>query len=297
MTELTKFIISICGLLYKSNSLNKTLNMLYDGIFENLSDTLKLSVPAVLYTIQNNLLYVALSNLDAATFQVTYQLKILTTALFSVLLLNRKLNSLKWASLVILMFAVALVQWPSGDSARDEDPGEQSSSPVIGVGAILLACVSSGFSGVYIEKILKQSQTSMWIRNIQLSLMSLFIGLFGVFLSDWSAVSERGFFYGYSSVVVTVVILQAVGGLIVAAVMKYADNILKGFATSLSIVLSSFVSYFFLSDFHPTWFFVMGATFVLLATFLYGKPQPRTDTSPMADQTGHVVKTNVVKIS
>lgn len=46
---------------------------------------------------------------------------------------------------------------------------------------------------------------------------------------------------------------QAVGGLIVAAVMKYADNILKGFATSLSIVLSSFVSYFFLSDFHPTW--------------------------------------------
>lgn len=40
------------------------------------------------------------------------------------------------------------------------------------------------------------------------ALMSLFIGLFGVFLSDWSAVSERGFFYGYSSVVVTVVILQ-----------------------------------------------------------------------------------------
>ncbi len=70
MTELTKFIISICALLYKSNSLTKTLKMIYEGIFENLSDTIKLSVPAVLYTIQNNLLYVALSNLDAATFQV-----------------------------------------------------------------------------------------------------------------------------------------------------------------------------------------------------------------------------------
>ncbi len=46
--------------------------------------------------------------------------------------------------------------------------------------------------------------------------------------------------------------VQAVGGLIVALVMKYADNILKGFATSLSIVLSSVVSYFFLSDFHPS---------------------------------------------
>ena len=34
-------------------------------------ETLKLAVPSGLYTIQNNLLYVALSNLDAATYQVS----------------------------------------------------------------------------------------------------------------------------------------------------------------------------------------------------------------------------------
>ena len=42
--------------------------------------------------------------------QVTYQLKILTTALFSVVLLGKKLNRIKWLSLVILMFGVTLVQ-------------------------------------------------------------------------------------------------------------------------------------------------------------------------------------------
>ena len=45
---------------------------------------------------------------------------------------------------------------------------------------------------------------------------------------------------------------KALGGIIVAAVMKYADNILKGFAAALSIVLSSVISYFILNDFNPS---------------------------------------------
>ena len=42
--------------------------------------------------------------------QVTYQLKILTTALFSALMLKKSLSRVQWGSLVILMVAVALVQ-------------------------------------------------------------------------------------------------------------------------------------------------------------------------------------------
>ena len=51
---------------------------------------------------------------------------------------------------------------------------------------------------------------------------------------------------------------QAVGGLTVAIVVKYADNILKGFAASFSIV-TSFVLCVFIFDFKPTLGFIVGA--------------------------------------
>ena len=40
-------------------------------VFGNPLDMLKLLVPSICYTIQNNVLYVAIGNLDAAVFQVT----------------------------------------------------------------------------------------------------------------------------------------------------------------------------------------------------------------------------------
>ena len=42
--------------------------------------------------------------------QITYQLKILTTALFSVLMLGKFIDRSKWFSLVLLTVGVALVQ-------------------------------------------------------------------------------------------------------------------------------------------------------------------------------------------
>lgn len=38
----------------------------------------------------------------------------------------------------------------------------------IGLGAVLASTLTSGFAGVYFEKILKTGPTSVWIRNIQL---------------------------------------------------------------------------------------------------------------------------------
>ena len=46
---------------------------------------------------------------------------------------------------------------------------------IIGLLAVLCACCSSGFSGVYFEKILKGSKQSLWIRNVQLGMNAIVI--------------------------------------------------------------------------------------------------------------------------
>ncbi|GJJ68081.1 solute carrier family 35 (UDP-sugar transporter), member A1/2/3 [Entomortierella parvispora] len=262
-------------------------------------DAWKLAIPAMLYAIQNNLQYVASHALDPSTFQVTYQLKILTTALFSVMLLNRSLPALKWMSLVMLTAGIALVsveesnnRHGSKQSTADQGadgaltgllqeeqrkaaiasaPSNDRPEVFVGLLAVLVACLLSGLAGVYFEKILKNTQASIWLRNIQLSFFSLPFSLLAVYLKDGEGVTEQGFFAGYDMLVIAAIACQSAGGLIVAVVVKYADNILKGFATSISIVISAIASVALFGSKIGS-IFLLGTTLVLGATYLYSLP-------------------------
>jgi UDP-sugar transporter A1/2/3 len=60
----------------------------------------------------------------------------------------------------------------------------------------------------------------------------------------------------------------------VAVVVKYADNVLKGFATSLSILISSLVSWYMFHDLTVNVGFLAGAVIVLAAVYWYGYTPP-----------------------
>ena len=296
LNEVLKLGICLTIALY---DISRTLtpSMPATALFSSLTtavftgDSWKLAIPAALYTLQNSLQYIAISNLDAATMQVTYQFKILPTALFSVIILHRSLSGRKWAALGLLMLGVAIVQIPTADSAdtfslRDaharlyfprsvedirrlsgtgstplykrsatyegieEDflAQQPSVNRLIGLLAALAACTVSALASVYFEKILKESTASIsiWVRNVQLSFYSLFPALFiGVIFVDGEEISKSSFFVGYNAIVWIAIVCQALGGILVALCVHFADNIAKSFATSISILISLCASIWF----------------------------------------------------
>lgn len=192
------------------------------------------------------------------------------------IILRKKLLPTQWGALVILVAGIAFVQTAQPSKSAVQDPNAPEQNRLIGFAAALGACVLSGFAGIYFEKMLKGADISVWMRNVQLSLLSLPFGLITCFVNDYSSISNKGFFIGYDLFVWYLVVLQAGGGLIVAMVVKYADNILKGFATSLAIVISCVAS-IYLFNFDITLQFAFGAALVIVSIFMYGH-QPKVIT-------------------
>jgi drug/metabolite transporter (DMT)-like permease len=160
--EVMKLVICVAVVVYQTPS--DVLGELYHHTVGSPAEIAKLCVPSLLYTVQNNLLYLALTNLDAATYQVCYQLKILTTALFSAILLQRKFSPTKWAALVVLTLGVAVVQLSGSTDqhsstatstdhhetvAEADSRNAESQNRLIGLIAVICAACTSGFSGVY----------------------------------------------------------------------------------------------------------------------------------------------------
>ena len=305
MTELLKLVICVVVIyVYQGKTFNWMSILQVEG--------LKMAVPALLYVVQNNLLYFAVSRLEPAVFQITYQLKIATTALFSVIMLKRTLTRAQWAGVGLLLPGVCLVQLSRLSSAENDDivvpslvnanaNGNATSSnmilnnvvaqidlsPGVGLGvapihhgvsflgqllgfvAVLFSCLTSGFAGVYFEKVLKSAKSlSLWERNVQLATYSILIAGASVITKDFQRVITDGPFVGMSMSSGIVIVLQAAGGLVIAVVVRYTDNIAKAFATSVSMIISSILTIFFF-DFHPPLIFFIGAGLVGMAVRFY----------------------------
>mmetsp|Transcript_41106 Transcript_41106/g.68312 ORF Transcript_41106/g.68312 Transcript_41106/m.68312 type:complete len:366 (+) Transcript_41106:45-1142(+) len=284
-----KWPICLLAFALECRGCRSMLYELRDNMVHHPREWLHLMVPAVLYTVQNNAVYYGYSNLDAAIGQVTYQTKILGTALCSVVLLGRRLSPNQWLSLLVLSVGVICAQdldlgvkhlhapHPHGGS------GKQSASeqrPLLGIVAFLVAALCASVASVYFEMMLKKppsrhagcmssAPASLWLRNLQLTTFCALLAPLPVLMRHDDRARKRGLFHGFGYYAWLCVIWQAGGGLLVAVSIKYADNILRGFAQALAIIVAACGS-FIIFDTTLSARFCVGVSLVIGAVCLFG---------------------------
>jgi UDP-sugar transporter A1/2/3 len=314
LTESLKMCIILLLLLFRYGL---ALPRQVATLVANWRDTVRFAVPAFCFMAQTHLLWLGITLLDAPTYMVTGQLKVSLTAFFAVQLLGMQLSTLQKLALVLLQVGVILVQVneiPATDRHHNSVDLEPDASVVeyfTGVVVVIAACASSGFASVYFERLLKTDApvlrpetperqpeaSALLLRQLQLCMWALPFTFFSMLLLDGALVAKQGVLLGYDKFVWAAVVNSSCGGLLVAAVVKYADNILKSFATSISIVLAAVLSTV-LFDFVITPGFVVGTVMVTVAVFVYStrgtiKKETKEDetatSEPGANQT-HQVK-------
>lgn len=224
-------------------------------------------IPAALYLVKNLLQYYIFAYVDAPGYQILKNLNIISTGILYQIILKR-LTEIQWAAFILLCAGCTTAQLnPSSDHVLQ--------APLQGWVMAIVMALLSGFAGVYTEAIIKKRPSrNINVQNFWLYVFGMIFNAFAIMTQDFDAVMNDGFFHGYSLITVLMILNHALSGIAVSMVMKYADNIVKVYSTSVAMLLTAVVSVF-LFGFHLSLAFFLGSTVVSVAIYLHSTSKAR----------------------
>ena len=197
-------------------------------------------VPAVLYCIYNNLLYVSLAGFDPASYYVLMQFRMVITGVLFQFIFKKQLKKMQWISLIILTIGCIIKQLKLNGS--DGLFFEVN----IYLFFIFVQMLCSCFAGVYTESILKSRGLGVpiMVQNVFFYIDSIFCNL--VLLAYNGQIST---FLNYENIlpvlnpkVISIIFLTTVIGITVSLFLRYMNSILKIFASACGMIFSAVFS-------------------------------------------------------
>lgn len=215
------------------------------------NDVLLFALPALLYAVNNYLLFAIVTHIRPSHFQLLSTTKTIFTALLFRALLKRLLTPTHQAAIVLLAAGAAVSRLPSADSACDVGSGEpgsgsgsfltmQITSEWMGALLTLASCVFSSLAGVINEVLLKKEGQvhSLFLQNALLYAWGVAINCIALAIQGDERLGTSGPFGGYGPGVVVVLLVNSFTGLAISAVLKFADNLVRVFAHTAAMLLT-----------------------------------------------------------
>ena len=220
----------------------------------------KIAVLAVLYFVNNQLAFKLFLWADPTSINLIKSSAIAISALLWTVFFQRPIGPLHWATIAVQMCGMAIVQY---------DQCAQHTLLALPVyGALFVAVFITALCGVWNELQLKSLPLTLHEQNMALYAVGFALNLGGYVVQRVADPAYPGFFQGYWGIGIVVILLNAVIGIVVTAVYKYADALVKTLASAITTIAVLFVS---AALFHSplTVSIVLGSTVVVLATAMY----------------------------
>lgn len=230
-------------------------------------------IPSVIYLIHNNVQFATLTYVDTSTYQIMGNLKIVTTGILFRLFLRKKLSNLQWMAILLLAVGTTTSQVKGcGEASCDS----LFAAPIQGYMLGILSACLSALAGIYTEFLMKKNNDSLYWQNVQLYTFGAIFNMARLLLDDFRSGFENGpwwqrIFNGYGITTWLVMINLGSTGLLVSWLMKYADNIVKVYSTSMAMLLTMVLSVF-LFKFKPTVQLFLGIIVCMMSVHMYFAP-------------------------
>ncbi|XP_014734120.1 PREDICTED: probable UDP-sugar transporter protein SLC35A5 isoform X2 [Sturnus vulgaris] len=253
--------------------------------WKNVCNSMKWSIPAFLYFLDNLIVFYVLSYLQPAMAVLFSNFVIITTALLFRIVLKPSNHCLlatgpeeacmEKGNCAAPSFLHSF-QWNvTSTMAGALKPLRLSLGHLL----ILVQCFVSALANIYNEKMLKdvdQLGESIFTQNSKLYAFGvLFNGLMlALQAKDRRQIGNCGFFYGHNIFSVALIFVTAFLGLSVAFILKFRDNMFHVMTAQINTVIITTVS-FVIFDFRPSLEFFLEAPVVLLSIFIYNASKAR----------------------
>ena len=193
------------------------------------------ALPALCYFVANNCMLLIIQELGPSTYQIMNNLKILSTGVLMWTLLGRRLTSLQWRALFLLLL---------GSVTAEITDSNQLRGSVYGYVLVVINTFIAAAGSVLSEKLLKGSNQdgatdSIHWQNMQLYFWGVICGAIPIV---WKGEAlKNGLFTGFNFYAWVSLVVLSFGGLAVSFILKYLDNIYKCFVSALSMLVVAII--------------------------------------------------------
>ena len=291
MAEITKFCMSLYMTLWfsvpvreisTSTSVFTSMSLKFSACRREIERQLNKKfvlhtfILAVLYGINNQIVFVLYQYVDVVSISLFRSFTSFLSAILLWILFSRPINRIQWSAITLQVIGLIIVQY---DACKK--------LPILEIHLyliLMLNCTITSTCTVWNEHLLKNYSVSLYIQNLVLYFFGFIINFcFFAFSYAHTADSPKGFFEGYSMLVLAVIFCNSILGLCITLAYKYADAIIKTFSSACATGAFLFLNW---SLFNQATNLTsgLGAAIIFISSYVYFCAVPSSTTTRLESE-------------